>query len=266
MATLKILDEITRWKRGEIAHEKSAVPLEAVRAEMAGAPPPRDFAAALRVSSVSDVLGVRLIAEVKRASPSKGLLRPDFDPVALAREYRAGGAAAVSVLTDERYFQGSLDHLRAVRHRVNLPLLRKDFILDPYQVYQARAAGADAVLLIVAALSDGDLQALYQLVEALDMVALIEVHDEVELRRALDIDPRIVGVNNRDLRTFEVNLETTARLRPLVPAGITLVSESGVHSRADVARLAAFGADAILVGEALVRAQDVGKKVRELIG
>ncbi|MEE8392217.1 MAG: indole-3-glycerol phosphate synthase TrpC [Anaerolineae bacterium] len=260
MPAKTILDKIIRWKRSEIARLKRARPIEAVRAEMELAPPPRDFAAALCTP------GVSLVAEVKRASPSKGLLRHDFDAVALAREYEANGAAAISVLTDQRFFQGSLDHLRDVRQNVGLPVLRKDFVLDPYQVYEARATGADAVLLIVAALGDGDLETLHRLVRQLGMDALVEVHDETELERALRVSPCIIGVNNRNLRTFEVDLETTARLRPLVPAGVILVSESGVHTREDVARLAAIGADAMLVGEALVRATDVGRKVRELAG
>lgn len=255
-----ILDEILHWKRGEIERCRAAVPLEAVQAESDRKSAPRDFEAALRQA------GISLIAEIKRASPSKGLLRPDLDPGALAREYEIGGAAAISVLTDEHFFQGGLDHLCAVRKRVNLPALRKDFILDPYQVYQARAAGADAILLIVAALSDDALQSLHRLAKALSLAVLVEVHNAAELARALKVDPRIVGVNNRDLHTFEVDLETTARLRPLVPSEVTLVSESGVHSRADVARLETFGADAILVGEALVRAQNVEVKIRELIG
>jgi len=170
------------------------------------------------------------------------------------------------VLTDEHFFQGSLDHLRDVRQNVDLPVLRKDFVLDPYQVYEARAAGADAVLLIVAALGDGDMETLHRLVQQLGMTALVEVHDETELERALRVGPRVVGVNNRNLRTFEVDLETTARLRPLVPADVILVAESGVHTRADVARLADIGADAMLVGEALVRVADVGCKVRQLVG
>jgi indole-3-glycerol phosphate synthase len=262
MHTTTILDEIIHWKQDEVARCRRAQPIEAIQAAMAWAPPPRDFAAALRAS------GVSLIAEVKRASPSKGLLRPDLNPVALAREYECNGAAAISVLTDERFFQGSLDHLRAVRQSVSLPVLRKDFVIDPYQVYEARAAGADAVLLIVAALSDPALKTLHQLVQQLGMVALVEVHNGAELARALKIESclRVLGVNNRDLRTFEVDLETTARLRPRVPAGVVLVAESGVHSPRDVARLAAIGADAMLVGEALVRAADVGSKVRQLTG
>lgn len=260
MTSETILEKIIRWKRREIARHKRARPLEIVRAEMSLAPPPRDFAAALRTP------GVSLIAEVKRASPSKGLLRHNFDAVALAREYEDNGAVAISVLTDQHFFQGNLGHLRAVRQSVGLPVLRKDFILDPYQIYQARAAGADAVLLIVAALSAGDLRALYQLARELGVAALVEAHNAAELERALEIGPRIVGVNNRDLRTFEVDLETTARLRPLAPADVILVAESGVHTRADVVRLAAIGADAMLVGESLVRAQDVGRKVQELVG
>jgi indole-3-glycerol phosphate synthase len=260
MTTPTILDKIVRWKRKEIARCQRARPQEAVQAEMALAPPPRDFVAALRGP------GVRLIAEVKCASPSKGLLRHDFDAVALAREYEVHGAAAVSVLTDRRFFQGDLGHLQAVRQNVGLPVLRKDFILDPYQVYEARAAGADAILLIVAALSEGEPASLYRLARELGMAALVEVHNAAELERALRIRPRLVGVNNRDLRTFEVNLETTAHLRPLIPAEVTLVAESGVHTRADVTRLEAIGADAMLVGESLVRAEDIGRKIQELIG
>ena len=254
-----ILDEIITWKRDEVTQLKLACPRECIQAEATLAPPPRDFVAALRTP------GVSLIAEAKKASPSKGLIRDDFDAVALAREYEAHGAAAISVLTDEHFFQGSLDYLRAVRRNVELPVLRKDFVLDPYQVYEARAAGADAVLLIVAALGDGDLKALHRLVQQLGMAALVEVHNAAELERALKIGSQIIGVNNRDLRTFEVDLETTARLRSLVPAEVALVAESGVHTRDDVARLAAIGADAMLVGEALVRTEDVGQKVRELI-
>jgi indole-3-glycerol phosphate synthase len=260
MASKTILDKIIRWKRSEIAQHKRARPVEVVQAEMTLAPPPRNFAAALRAPAVS------LIAEVKRASPSKGLLRHNFDAVVLAHEYEDNGATAISVLTDQHFFQGNLGHLRAVRQNVGLPVLRKDFILDPYQVYEARAAGADSVLLIVAALSAGDLKALYQLVRELGMAALVEVHNAAELERALKIGPRIVGVNNRDLRTFKVDLETTAHLRPLVPTDVILVAESGVHTRADVARLAAIDVDAMLVGESLVRAKDVGRKVLELVG
>jgi indole-3-glycerol phosphate synthase len=183
----------------------------------------------------------------------------------LARTYQANGAAAISVLTDGPFFQGDLEHLRMVRDSVELPVLRKDFVLDPYQVYEARAAGADALLLIVAALSDAMLESLYRLGGELGMDALIEVHDAAEMERALRIGPRLIGINNRSLATFQVDLETTARLRPLVPGGILVVAESGVRSRADVLRLADMGVDAVLVGEALVTAADVGQKVRELV-
>jgi indole-3-glycerol phosphate synthase len=260
MARPAILDEIIDWKRDEIARLMAAEPLGAVQAAAAGAPAPRDFCGTLRQP------GVSLIAEIKRASPSKGLLHPNLDAVALAREYEAGGASAISVLTDERYFQGSLDDLRAVRQSVSLPVLRKDFVLEPYQVYQARAAGADAILLIVAALEDEALASLHELAAALGMAALVEVHSAPEMERALRVNPSIVGINNRDLQTFEVSLDTTAGLRSLLPAGVSLVSESGVHSHGDVARLEALGTDAILVGEALVRAPDAGDKIRELIG
>jgi indole-3-glycerol phosphate synthase len=254
-----ILDEMIGWKRGEVERSMAALPLAAVQAASAGAPAPRDFVAALRQP------GVSLIAEIKRASPSKGPLRPDLDPVSLAREYEAGGASAISVLTDERFFQGSLEDLRAVRQSVGLPVLRKDFVIHPYQVYQARAAGADAILLIVAALDDGALYSLQELAAELGMAVLVEVHSAAELMRALKMGPAIIGVNNRDLHTFEVNLDTTVSLRPLVPAGVALVSESGVRNRDDVARLELLGVDAILVGEALVRAGDVADKIGELV-
>lgn len=256
-----ILDEIVAWKRVEVARRAAERPLaELQQAAAAAARPPRDFVAALREP------GVSLIAEVKRASPSAGPLRPGLDPAALAAEYAAANAAALSVLTDARYFQGSLDDLRAARAAVSLPVLRKDFVVSPYQVYGARAAGADAVLLIVAVLDDPALDALHRLAQALGMAALVEVHDEAELRRALAIGPRVVGVNNRDLHTFRVDLGTTARLRVRIPDEVLLVAESGVHSPADVARLAAIGADAMLVGEALVRAVCPGEVARELVG
>ncbi len=258
MAAKTILERIVRWKHDEIERHKHRRPPELVRAEAAMAPRPRDFEAALRGP------GVALIAEVKRASPSKGLLRHDFDAVGLARAYEANGAVAISVLTDQHFFQGNIGHLQAVRRAVRLPVLRKDFILDPYQVYEARAAGADAVLLIVAALGDTALAELHELARELGMAALVEVHDEAELERALRLSPTLVGINNRDLRTFQVDLNTTARLRPLIPAGTLVVAESGVHTAADVRRLAEMGVDAMLVGEALVRAKDVDAKVQEL--
>jgi indole-3-glycerol phosphate synthase len=258
-ATGTILDEIVAWKRVEVARQARDRPLEALREAVASAPVPRDWAGALRQP------GVSLIAEVKRASPSAGVLRPGLDPAALAAEYAVGGAAALSVLTDARYFQGSLDDLRAARATVSLPVLRKDFTISSYQLYEARAAGADAVLLIAAVLDDESLAELYYLAQALEMAALVEVHDEDELFRALAIEPRVIGVNNRDLRTFQVDLRTTARLRSQIPDEIVLVAESGVHAPADVAQLADMGADAMLVGEALVRAARPSEKARELV-
>ena len=252
------LDTIIAHKREEVALQKQAKSLDAWKAETESAPPPRDFLAALRAP------GISLIAEVKKASPSKGLLCPDFDPVRLARAYAANGAAAISVLTDARFFQGSLDDLRAVRQAVDVPVLRKDFVVDPYQVYEARAAKADAVLLIVAALDDETLHHLYALIRQLNMAALIEVHDAADLTRALALPPRLIGVNNRDLRTFHVTLDTTAALRPRVPDNVVFVAESGIHTPEDVARLAGIGVDAMLVGEALVTAENIGEKVKSL--
>ena len=255
------LDQIMTWKRQEVPRQKREMPVATLRARASLAPAARDFAAALRRRTSGRP---RLIAEVKRASPSKGLLAHDFDAVRLATAYAAGGAAAISVLTDGRFFQGSLEHLAAVHQVVSLPVLRKDFIIDPYQIVEARAAGADALLLIVAVLGDADLKNLLAETARWGMAALVEVHDEAEVKRALAAGAQIIGVNNRDLRDFSVNLEATARLRPLVPSEAILVSESGIHDASDVARVAAMGADAILVGEALVRAKDVTAKVREL--
>jgi indole-3-glycerol phosphate synthase/phosphoribosylanthranilate isomerase len=257
---MTILDDIFAYKRTELVERKQARPLSDVQAGARRAAPPRDLVQALRDSAARPAL----IAEVKRASPSRGLLAPDFDPARLAHTYQQNGAAAISVLTDERFFQGHLDHLRAILEEADLPILRKDFVFDPYQVYEARSAGADAVLLIVAMLGDDTLRSLYGLARELGMAALVEVHDEAELRRALALQPRLVGVNNRDLHTFSVDIETTAQLRRFVPPQVTLVAESGIHTPADVDRLAQIGVDAMLVGESLVVAEDTGAKVREL--
>jgi indole-3-glycerol phosphate synthase len=239
-----------------------------VRAEAALAPKPRDFIAALRA-----IDEVALIAEVKRASPSKGLLRHRLDPLNLATIYAHNGASAVSVLTDVKYFQGKLTYLSQIRahltlsleRTVPLPLLRKDFIFDPYQVYEARAAGADALLLIAAVLKDTELASLLQLTQSLGMTALVEVHNRTELDRVLPLKPRLIGVNNRDLRDFSVDLNTCIDLRQHVPTEICFVAESGIRTGADVTRLAREGIDAVLVGEALVKSKDVGRKVRELV-
>ena len=260
---MTILDRIVDYKQNvELPARMRALPLEAVRERAAAAPPPRDLAAALRPPAA-----VALIAEVKRASPSKGVLSAAFDPLELAAAYVAGGAAAISVLTDAPFFQGDLAHLTAIRRQLDaVPLLRKDFIVDPYQVYEARAAGADALLLIAAILSGERLAELFGLARQLGMAALVEVHAATELPPVLALNPRLVGVNNRDLRSFEVDLETCLALRRLVPRHICLVAESGIATRADVERLAAAGVDAMLVGEALVTAADPAARIRELTG
>jgi indole-3-glycerol phosphate synthase/phosphoribosylanthranilate isomerase len=254
------LARISAATREELAARKAREPLEALRARAADAPAPRDFAAALRPAPGGPA---RLIAEIKRASPSKGLLREDFDPVTRARAYEAGGAAAISVLTEPRFFHGALEHLAAVRAAVGLPVLRKDFLLDPYQVYEARASGADAALLILSMLDDTLAADLLCLIHSLGMEAVVEAHDAAEVQRALALGARVIGVNSRDLRTFEENPQAALRLRALVPPDIIYVSESGIRERIGVTRARAWGADAVLVGEALMRADDPTARVRE---
>ncbi len=261
------LTRILDHKRTEVGRQAAKIPLAQLAAQLATAPAPRPFDAALRQPS-----RVALIAEVKKASPSKGVLIENFDPLALARTYAEHGAAAISVLTDVRFFQGSLKYLEGIRAHLGealpVPLLRKDFIIDPYQVYEARAYGADALLLIVAALDDTRMAELLALTHSLGMQALVEVHDEAELERALAVGARIIGVNNRDLHSFVTTLDTTRRVAARLPAQHrpVLVSESGIFTPAHVAQVRAWGADAILVGEALVRSPDIGAHVRELAG
>ncbi|MGH2541477.1 MAG: indole-3-glycerol phosphate synthase TrpC [Ardenticatenaceae bacterium] len=259
MAAKTILDKIMLHKREELPKRKRERPEADLRAALFLAPPARDFAAALRGP------GLSLIAECKKASPSRGLLRHRYDAVELARLYEDNGARAISVLTDGRFFQGRLEELAAVREAVRLPVLRKDFVFDPYQLLEARAAGADAILLIAAVLSARALRELRLYAEELGMHALVEVHDEAEVERALETGARIIGVNNRDLRTFELDLGTTTRLRPLVPPDRILVSESGIHTPGDVKHLATLNVDAMLVGERFVRAKEPAALVRELV-
>lgn len=260
-----ILDTIVARVRADLVEEKQRVPLEEIRQRAEAAPPPRDFLSALKPSSLlTTYREAKLIAEVKKASPSKGVLVEDFDPVALACLYETGGASAISVLTEPHFFQGSLDYLAAVRAVVAVPVLRKDFIVDPYQVYQARAYGADAILLICAVLDDAELAQLLDLAHQLGMRALVEVHDEEETRRAVASGAQIIGVNNRDLRDFHVDTNVTRRLRALIPGDRVVVSESGLHTGADVAALAQADVQAVLIGEALVKSSDVLEKVREL--
>ena len=255
------LDRLVAATREVVAERKAQAPLDAVRELAAQAPAPRDFAGALQ--SVAGE-SARLIAEVKRASPSKGLLAEHFEPMEQAQAYAAGGAAAISVLTEPRFFLGSLDHLRAVRAAVDVPVLRKDFILDPYQIYEARAAGADAILLICALLDDAQLAAYLALARELEMAALVEAHNAEETRRAVAAGARIIGVNSRDLRTFAVDTDVVRHLRPLVPEGRIFIAESGIFDGLGAARARAWGADVILVGEALMRAPDPTAKAREL--
>ncbi|MGI5816846.1 MAG: indole-3-glycerol phosphate synthase TrpC [Armatimonadota bacterium] len=256
-----VLRRILANTRDELAERRRGRPLNELRAMAADAPRPRDFAAALTGDEVA------IIAEIKRASPSEGAIRAgQFDPAAIARQYDDAGAAALSVLTDERFFGGRLEYLTAAREACALPVLRKDFIVDEYQLYEARAAGADAVLLIVAALPPELLHDLRALTASLQMTALVESHDEVELEVALDAGARAIGVNNRDLRTFEVDLGVTERLAPMVPRDRAFVAESGMHGREDIRRVATAGADAALVGTALMRADDPGEALRGLTG
>jgi indole-3-glycerol phosphate synthase len=259
-----ILQRIVAVKRREVVEAQALVPIEALRAAARDAAPLRSFEAALRRRVAAGEPAV--IAEVKKASPSKGVLRADFDPAAIAASYEAGGAACLSVLTDREFFQGSPEALQAARSACALPVLRKDFIVDPYQVVQARAMGADCILLIAACLDDAAMRALEAEAEAWGLAVLVEVHDAVELDRALSLRTPLVGINNRDLRTFEVRLETTLDLRQRVPADRLLITESGVLTRADVQRLRASGIGAFLVGEAFMRARDPGAALRALFG
>jgi indole-3-glycerol phosphate synthase len=256
-----ILDRIVAAKHREIADACARTPAADLERRLAGAPPVRDFRAALDAPG-----GVRIIAEVKKASPSAGLLCADFDPVAIARTYEQHGAACISVLTDEPFFQGSLAHLAAVRAAVGLPLLRKDFLLDRYQLLEARCAGADAVLLIAEILDDAALARLLHQAGELGLQALVELYDAGNLPRVLDAGARLIGVNNRDLRTFATRLEHTLELAAQLPLGCCLVSESGIRTRQDVLRLQAVGVHAVLIGETLMRAPDIGATLDELRG
>lgn len=264
-----ILHTILETKRKEVARLHESTTLSALQAAARQAPPARNFFAAV---TQPPVRRVNLIAEIKKASPSRGVIRKNFDPVALAKAYQSAGAQALSVLTDETYFQGHLDFLRAVREATDLPVLRKDFLLDPWQVYEARAAGADAILLIAAALPGGEIMDLMILAAELRMTVLLEVHSAEELlqvRSLVGFPHRaysLLGVNNRDLTTFEVDLNTTLRLRELAGEGVPVVSESGIASPRDVERLAGAGVCAILVGETLLRRPDVAEAVTDLLG
>lgn len=256
-----ILKKIFDHKLLEVAAAKSQRPLADVKSEASDAKPVRDFLTALQTPGV-----ISLIAEVKKASPSKGIIREDFDPVEVAKAYASAGASCISVLTDENFFQGHRDFLVDVGNAVSLPTLRKDFIIDPWQVYDARAAGADAVLLIAECLETDQLQQLHGLINELGMTALVELYDRDNVEKVLSCQPTLVGVNNRDLNTFEVDLEHSIQIRKSLPADITFVSESGISSNQEVSRLLQANVDAILVGESLMRADDIAAATRRLMG
>ena len=260
-----VLLRICANTRMEVAARKSKTPVEALRQSIVSrGDQPRGFGAALKDATVHGKYG--LIAEIKKASPSGGLIRPDFDPAALARAYRDGGATCLSVLTDEKYFQGTAEHFRAARAAVELPVLRKDFILDPWQVYESRAMGADCILLIMACLTDTEARELEALARNFNMDVLVEIHDKRELDRALGLETSLIGINNRDLRTLKTDLATTENLAPLVPPDRFLVAESGIRDTNDLRRLSTVGPNCYLVGESLMRQTDVSAAVRALLG
>lgn len=255
-----ILDEIVARKKREIAAARLRVPFEQLVEQLAAASPPRGFLRSLRAAKAP-----ALIAEVKKASPSAGLIRPDFDPAAIAAHYEAAGAACLSVLTDEHYFQGSLNALQMARARVAIPVMRKEFIIDRYQIAEARVAGADCILLIAECLDDHNLHDLYHYAQQLGMDVLIELHDAHNLQRVLNTGTELVGVNNRDLRTFVTSLDHTFSLQRQIPPNVLLVSESGISSHADILRLREFSVGAVLVGESLMRQPDIQRAVRRLL-
>jgi indole-3-glycerol phosphate synthase len=258
-----VLDEIVAHKRAEITNAKQRTSAADLESELKSAPPVREFVAALQSSA--ERIGIGLIAEVKKASPSAGLIRADFDPVTIAKTYEANGAVCISCLTDEKYFQGRLEYLTSIKQAVSLPVLRKDFIVDRYQVLEARAAGADAILLIAECLDDCTMRDLYFYASELGMECLIELYELDNLDRVLKLQPPLVGVNNRNLKTMITDLDHTIRLAPRIAAQSLLVAESGIRTRADVERLIAAGCRAILVGESLMRLTDIGAGVRELL-
>ena len=264
MSTPDILRRILDRKAQEIVERSAKFPLKELSRRIEGAPAPRDFVNAIRVRIAQGKPAV--IAEIKKASPSKGLLRADFNPAEIARSYARHGATCLSVLTDVDFFQGSDDHLKEARAACALPVLRKDFTIDPYQVYEARTLGADCILLIVAVLDDTQLRELSALAQELGMDVLIEVHDAQELERALILGTPLIGINNRDLRTFEVKLETTLNLLGRIPKDRIAVTESGIHTTADVARVRQNGVNAFLVGEAFMKAAKPGEKLAQLFG
>jgi indole-3-glycerol phosphate synthase len=255
-----ILDKIIENKRSEVERTKKSIPLDFLKSELQNLDNTKGF-----YDSISPDGSIKVIAEIKRASPSKGVLRSDFNPVEISKSYASGGASAISVLTDSRFFKGSLEHLKDIRSSVEIPLLRKDFIIDPYQIYESRFYGADAILLIVAALESTILRELLELAHSLDMDAIVEIHDQRELDKAIEAGSKIIGINNRDLRTFAVSLETSLRLCRLIPREKIIISESGIGSSEDIKRLRAAGISVLLIGETFMRAHSPGEELRKLL-
>ena len=261
--TPDVLQKILARKQVEISERLAQSSLEELREKVADYPATRGFTHALQTKVKQQQTAV--IAEIKKASPSKGLIRPDFDPISIAKSYEAGGATCLSVLTDHDFFQGSENYLKEARQACQLPVLRKDFMIDPYQIYEARAIGADCVLLIVSALSKASLHKLYELSLSLGLDVLIEVHDDKELKTALALEPAIIGINNRNLRTFETSLETTIELNHKVPEKTLVITESGIHTHADIQLMRDNNIHAFLIGEAFMRAKDPGQQLQKLL-
>lgn len=253
-----ILDKIVAGKRAELKETKSRLPLQEMKARAALAGPSRDFKRSLRAP------GLSLVAEIKKASPSVGVIREDFDAEKIAKIYEAAGASAISVITEEKHFLGRLDYLSLVKRAVSLPILRKDFIIDEYQIYESKVFGADAILLIAAVLKDDELKRFIQIAEEIGLATLVEVHSEDELKRAFELGAQVIGINNRDLNTFKVDIETTLTLNKLITSDKIVVAESGIKSREDILRLEEAKVDAVLIGEALMRSGDIGFKIDEL--
>lgn len=258
---MTILDEIYQCKLSEVAANKKHVPVELLKANIQQRSPAKPFGQVLKINGK-----INIIAEVKKASPSLGIIRKDFHPVEIAQMYESSGAAAISVLTDERYFQGSLKYLTDIKNTVRLPILRKDFIIDSYQIYEARSAGADAILLIAALLSAEEIQFFLEVAEKLGMDSLVEVHSAVELEKVLETKATIIGINNRDLKTFATDVKITFQLKALIPEGKVVVSESGIKSRSDMVKLQESGVHAVLIGETLMKSDNIPAKMHELLG
>ena len=256
-----ILETIIGHKLKELEFDKNSVPLSTLHSKLNSLPPTKDFK-----DAISKTEEMNLIAEVKKKSPSKGIIRAEFDPIRIAETYAEFGAAAISILTDVRFFDGKLAYLTSIREVVDVPLLRKDFTIDPYHIYEARVGGADAILLIVAALTSSQLQEFIDIASSLSMASVVEVHTEEELEIALDVGAEIIGINNRNLKTFQTDLDTTFRLFELIPEDTVVISESGILSREDVRKLEQVGLNAILVGESLMRSPEIGEQIIKLMG